>query len=49
MDMEWVKDGHTGELFIVQARPSGLTAFELLALCAVCATMTSAEAVEPPG
>ena len=21
MDMEWAKDGHTGELFIVQARP----------------------------
>jgi pyruvate,water dikinase len=21
MDMEWAKDGHTGELFILQARP----------------------------
>ena len=21
MDLEWAKDGHTGELFIVQARP----------------------------
>ena len=21
MDIEWAKDGHTGELFIVQARP----------------------------
>jgi pyruvate,water dikinase len=28
MDMEWAKDGRTGDLFVVQARPETVQAFK---------------------
>lgn len=37
MDIEWAKDGHTGKLYIVQARPSPAASATFIARCSSAA------------
>lgn len=47
MDMEWAKDGVTGELFIVQARPETAQSQKFLAKQNVLETYTIKEKGQP--